>query len=153
ASVQVVMTANAQRFLTPLTLQALSGRKVWTDPWDLSDDETIRHIDLARGLDALVVAPATANVLAKLAHGVADDLLSTLYLAVTAPVVVAPAMNTRMWDHPATRASVATLRSRGTSIVEPEEGWLAERETGVGRLAEPSRIVEATLSAARRSGS
>ena len=150
AEVQVLMTANAARFITPLTLQTLSGRKVWTDPWDLEDDEVIRHIDLARGIDAYVIAPATANVLAKLAHGIADDLVSTLYLAVTAPVVVAPAMNTRMWEHPATRGATAALAGRGVTIVEPETGWLAEREVGVGRLADPERIVEAALRAARR---
>src|SRR5262249_45709408 len=116
AEVQVIMTANAQRFGTPLTLQALSHRKVWTDPWDVTDDEVIRHIDLARDLDALVVAPATANVLAKLAYGIADDVLTTFHLAVTAPVVLAPAMNTRMWLHPATREAVATLRARGVAI-------------------------------------
>jgi phosphopantothenoylcysteine decarboxylase/phosphopantothenate--cysteine ligase len=151
AQVQVLMTTNAVRFITPLTLQALSGRKVLTHPWDLADDETIKHIDLARDLNALVVAPATANVLGKLAHGIADDLLSTFYLAVTAPVVVAPAMNTRMWLHPATQDAVATLRSRGVEIVEPESGWLAEREVGVGRLAHPAGIVAATLRAARLS--
>jgi len=151
AEVQVVMTANATRFITPLTLQTLSGKKVWSDPWDLTDDEVIRHVDLARTIDAYVVAPATANVLAKLAHGIADDLVSTLYLAVTAPVVLAPAMNTRMWEHPATREAVARLAARGHVLVEPESGWLAERETGVGRLADPARIVRATLDAVRRS--
>ncbi|HEX4823324.1 MAG TPA: bifunctional phosphopantothenoylcysteine decarboxylase/phosphopantothenate--cysteine ligase CoaBC [Candidatus Polarisedimenticolaceae bacterium] len=150
ASVQVLMTRNAERFITPLTLQALSGRKVWTDTFDASSDATIHHVDLARDLDAFVVAPATANVLGKLAHGIADDLLSTFYLAVTAPVVVAPAMNTRMWLHPATQDAVIALKRRATVIVPPEEGWLAERETGVGRLAEPARIVAATLAAARR---
>ena len=151
AEVQVVMTANATRFITPLTLQTLSGKKVWSDPWDLTDDEVIRHVDLARTIDAYLVAPATANVLAKLAHGIADDLVSTLYLAVTAPVVLAPAMNTRMWEHPATREAVARLAARGHVLVEPESGWLAERETGVGRLADPARIVRATLDAVRRS--
>jgi phosphopantothenoylcysteine decarboxylase/phosphopantothenate--cysteine ligase len=150
ATVQVLMTRNAERFITPLTLQALSGRRVWTDAWDLADDETIRHIELTRGLDAFVVAPATANILAKLAHGLADDLLSTFYLAVTAPVLVAPAMNTRMWLHPATQESLATLRARGVAVVDPESGWLAERETGLGRLASPESIAEAALRAARR---
>jgi phosphopantothenoylcysteine decarboxylase/phosphopantothenate--cysteine ligase len=150
ATVQVVMTGNAERFITPLTLQTLSGRKVWTGAWDLSEDDTIRHIELTRNLDAFVVAPATANVLAKCATGLADDLLSTLYLAVTAPVVLAPAMNTRMWLHPATQESIRTLRARGVAIVEPEYGFLAERETGVGRLADPAVIVAATLSAVRR---
>lgn len=151
ADVHVLMTANAQRFITPLTLQALSHRKVLHDPWDLADDETIRHVELARGLAAFAVAPATANAIAKMAHGVADDLLSTFYLAVTAPVVVAPAMNTRMWLHPATRAAMAALAARGTIVVGPDEGPLAERESGVGRLAEPAAIVEAVLRAARRS--
>jgi phosphopantothenoylcysteine decarboxylase / phosphopantothenate---cysteine ligase len=150
ASVQVLMTRNAVRFITPLTLQSLSGRKVWTDPWETAGDETIRHIELTRGLDAFVVAPATANVLSKFAHGIADDVLSTFYLAVTAPVVVAPAMNTRMWLHPATQASLGTLRSRGVAIVEPESGWLAERETGIGRLASPETIVAAAVRSARR---
>lgn len=150
AAVQVLMTRNAERFITPLTLQALSGRRVWTDAWDTADDETIRHIELTRGLDAFVVAPATANVLAKMAHGIADDLLSTFYLAVTAPVLVAPAMNTRMWLHPATQDALATLRSRGVAVVDPESGWLAERETGVGRLASPESIADAALHAARR---
>jgi phosphopantothenoylcysteine decarboxylase/phosphopantothenate--cysteine ligase len=150
ASVQVLMTRNAERFVTPLTLQALSGKKVWTDPWDLTDDETIKHIELTRGLDAFVVAPATANVLAKFAAGLADDLVSTFYLAVTAPVVVAPAMNTRMWLHPATQASIGALRSRGVAVLDPEPGWLAEREVGVGRLASPERVVSAVLRAARR---
>lgn len=153
ADVRVVMTANAQRFITPLTLQALSHRKVLVDPWDLADDETIRHVELARGLDAFCVAPATANVLAKLSRGVADDALSTFYLAVTSPVVVAPAMNTRMWLHPAVREAVSILEARGTTIVPPESGRLAEREVGLGRLADPARIVAATLEAARRSTS
>ena len=153
ASVQVLMTRNAERFITPLTLQTLSGRRVWTDAWDTESDETIRHIELTRGLDALVVAPATANVLAKFASGLADDLLSTFYLAVTAPVVCAPAMNTRMWLHPATRNAVATLRARGVQIVDPESGWLAERESGVGRLASPQAIVAAAVRAARRARS
>jgi phosphopantothenoylcysteine decarboxylase/phosphopantothenate--cysteine ligase len=150
AAVQVVMTRNAERFITPLTLQTLSARKVWTDAWDLGDDETIKHIELTRGLDALLVAPATANVLAKFASGIADDLLTSLYLAVTAPVVVAPAMNTRMWLHPATQASLRTLKGRAVVVVDPESGWLAEREVGVGRLAAPEAIVDAALSAARR---
>jgi phosphopantothenoylcysteine decarboxylase/phosphopantothenate--cysteine ligase len=150
ADVSVLMTANAQRFVAPLTFQALSARKVLTDPWDLAEDETIRHIELQHGLDAFVVAPATANVLAKFAHGIADDILSTFYLAVIAPVVVAPAMNTRMWLHPATQDAIARLRGRGVHVVEPESGWLAERESGVGRLADPAAIVDAALRAARR---
>jgi phosphopantothenoylcysteine decarboxylase/phosphopantothenate--cysteine ligase len=150
ASVQVLMTRNAERFITPLTLQALSGARVGTDAWDIASDETIKHIELARGLDAFVVAPATANILAKFAQGLADDLLSTFYLAVAAPVLVAPAMNTRMWLHPATQEAIRMLRSRGVAVVDPESGWLAEREAGVGRLASPDTIVAAVLRAARR---
>lgn len=150
ADVQVILTPAATRFVTPLTLQTLSRRRVMTDPWDLSSDETIQHVELARRIDVLAVAPATANALAKFAHGLADDLLSTFHVAVDKPVVLAPAMNTRMWFHPATRANVATLRERGARFVEPESGWLAEGEEGVGRLADPARIVEAVLAAARR---
>lgn len=151
AEVHVILTRAACRFVTPLTFQALSGRPVFVDPFDPEGEQAIRHVLLARDLSALVVAPATANLLAKFAHGVADDFLTTFYTAVTAPVVLAPAMNTRMWLHPATQANLAALRSRAVRIVEPESGWLAEGEVGWGRLAEPARIVEATLAAARRS--
>ncbi|ANM29039.1 hypothetical protein ABI59_04695 [Acidobacteria bacterium Mor1] len=150
AEVQVVMTRNAERFITPLTLQTLSGRRVLTDDWD-DPDAVVQHIELSREIDAFVVAPATANVLAKFARGVADDFLSTFYISVTAPVVVAPAMNTRMLVHPSTRENLAALERRGVKIVPPGSGWLAERETGAGRLAEPDAIVEAALAAARRS--
>jgi len=151
AEVQVILTSHATEFVTPLTLQTLSRRKVLIDQYDLDSDQTIQHIELTRSIDALVVAPATANILAKLARGVADDLLSTFYTAVTAPVVVAPAMNTRMWQHPATQANLRVLRGRGVTIVDPESGWLAEGETGEGRMAGPGEIVERTLEAARRS--
>ena len=149
--VQVLMTRNATEFITPLTLQTLSGNRVLVEPFDLQSDETIQHIDLTRRIDALVVAPATANILAKFARGVADDLLSTFLVSVTAPVVVAPAMNTRMWKHPATIENLERLAARGVQIVDPESGWLAEREVGEGRLAAPELIVERTLQAARRS--
>ncbi len=122
------------------------------EPFDLDDEQTIQHIELTRSIAALLVAPATANTLAKLARGVADDLLSTFYTAVTAPVVVAPAMNTRMWLHPATQDNLAALRARGVQVIEPESGWLAEGETGQGRMADPDRIVAAALAAAKRSG-
>src|SRR4030095_11642856 len=125
-------------------------RQVLRDAFALDAEETVQHIELARDLDALVVAPATANVLGKFAHGIADDLLSTFYLAVSAPVVMAPAMNTRMWAHPAVRESVALLRARGVRLVDPEHGWLAENEIGVGRMADPAGVVAATLAAARR---
>lgn len=151
AEVQVILTSHASEFVTPLTLQTLSRRKVLIEQFDLDSDQTIQHIELTRSVDALVVAPATANILAKLARGVADDLLSTFYTAVTAPVVVAPAMNTRMWQHPATQANLAVLRGRGVTVVDPESGWLAEGETGHGRMAEPAKIVDCALVAARRS--
>lgn len=149
--VQVLMTRNATEFITPLTLQTLSGNRVLVGQFDLDTDETIQHIELTRRIDALVVAPATANTLAKFARGVADDLLSTFFTSVTAPIVLAPAMNTRMWRHPETCENVARLAARGIRIVGPGEGWLAEREIGEGRLAEPAEIVEQTLIAARRS--
>jgi phosphopantothenoylcysteine decarboxylase/phosphopantothenate--cysteine ligase len=143
ATVQVVMTANAQQFVTPLTLQTLSGRPVATDTFSLTQESEIGHIRLADQAEAIVVAPATANVLAKMATGVADDLLSTILLATRAPVVVAPAMNVHMWEHPATRANVGTLRARGVRIVGPGSGSLACGYEGAGRLIDPPAIVEA----------
>ncbi|HXK59486.1 MAG TPA: bifunctional phosphopantothenoylcysteine decarboxylase/phosphopantothenate--cysteine ligase CoaBC [Acidobacteriota bacterium] len=139
-----VMTAHAQKFITALTLEKLSGRTVVTD---LFQDHvtSIEHISLARSGDLLLVAPATANILAKFAHGVADDFLSTLYLSTTSPVMVAPAMNSEMWRHPATQNNVKTLRERGVHVVEPESGYLACGEVGEGRLAEPEIIVERAL--------
>jgi len=151
AEVQVLLTRHAVEFVTPLTLQTLSRRRVLVGQYDLDEEQTIRHIELTRAVSAVVVAPATANFLAKMARGVADDLLSTFCTAVTAPVVVAPAMNTRMWLHPATQENVASLASRGVRVVAPESGWLAEGETGQGRMAEPAAIVEAALEAGRRS--
>jgi phosphopantothenoylcysteine decarboxylase / phosphopantothenate---cysteine ligase len=148
--VHVLMTAHAQQFITPLTLQTLSGQRVLTDAWDLTHGADVQHITLARGLDLLLVAPATASILAKFAHGIADDLLSTFYLAVTAPVTVAPAMNVWMWDHPATRANLETLKGRGVRVIEPGEGELACGEEGVGRMAEPGDIIEATLAALKK---
>ncbi|HEX4808452.1 MAG TPA: bifunctional phosphopantothenoylcysteine decarboxylase/phosphopantothenate--cysteine ligase CoaBC [Bryobacteraceae bacterium] len=145
--VQAVMTRAACEFLQPLTLAALTGRKVITDLFSGSSaDETlssaVEHIAVAKDSDALVVAPVTADLLAKFAHGLADDFLSTLYLAFTGPVVLAPAMNTAMWEHPATQANLETLRSRGCYFVEPDEGWLACGTVGSGRMAEPSHIAE-----------
>jgi len=158
-SVQVVMTEAARQFVQPLTFAALTGHKVITGLWasaQAAASETlssaVEHINVALENDLLVVAPATANLLASMAHGLADDFLTTLYLAFTGPVVLAPAMNTNMWNHPATRANVATLRARGHVIVEPGEGYLACGMTGPGRLAEPAVIAEATLGAGRRSG-
>ena len=151
--VQVVMTASAQEFVRPLTFAALSGEKVITSMFatdtgaEPNIDSAIEHIAVAQSIDALLVAPATADVIAKFAQGIANDFLTTLYLATTAPVVVAPAMNVNMWDHPATQQNLETLRKRGVKIVEPGSGYLACGMTGPGRLAENEAIVAATLEA------
>ena len=153
ARVQVVMTRAAQEFVRPLTFAALSGEKVITDlfardgsaPANL--DSAIEHIGVAESIDALLVAPATADILAKFAHGIADDFLSTLFLATTAPVIVAPAMNVNMWNHAATQENLAVLRRRGVRVVEPGSGYLACGMVGAGRLAENEAIVAATLAA------
>jgi phosphopantothenoylcysteine decarboxylase/phosphopantothenate--cysteine ligase len=147
AAVQVIMTAHAREFVTPLTLQTLSGRPVATDTFDLTQESEIGHIKLADQADVIVIAPATANVLAKMAHGLADDLLGTVLLASRAPVVIAPAMNVHMWEHPATRANLATLQRRGVTVVGPGSGSLACGYEGPGRLAELGDIVEAAESA------
>jgi phosphopantothenoylcysteine decarboxylase / phosphopantothenate---cysteine ligase len=155
--VQVVMTRAAQEFIRPLTFAALSGEKVITGMFSGSDDpahesqpnidSAIEHIAVAQSIDALVVAPATADILAHFAQGIAGDFLTTLYLATTAPVVVAPAMNVNMWNHPATQANLEILRKRGVKIVEPGAGYLACGMTGPGRLAENEAIVAAVLEA------
>jgi phosphopantothenoylcysteine decarboxylase/phosphopantothenate--cysteine ligase len=149
--VQVVMTESAQEFITPLTFAALTGQKVITEMFgDESSganvESAIEHIAVAQRIDLLIVAPATANVIAKMARGIADDFLTTLYLATTAPVVVAPAMNVNMWEHPATRQNVETLRARGVQVVPPEEGYLACGMTGAGRLTSVETIVDAVRS-------
>ncbi len=146
ATVEVVMTEAATRFIQPLTFQALSGKPVYTSHWGRDDDTDIAHIALAQRTDALVIAPATANGLAKLAHGIADDFLSTVYLAATCPTFVAPAMNVEMWRHPATQENLARLRARGVQIIEPEAGFLACGMVGEGRLADPDRIVDVVWS-------
>jgi len=148
-TVQVVMTRAAREFITPLTFAALSGQKVITDLFtggesgDANLESAIEHIAVAQRTDLLLVAPATADTLAKFARGLADDFLSTLYLASTAPVVLAPAMNVNMWQHPATQENVAMLRKRGVRIVEPGEGYLACGMTGPGRLAAQEEILKA----------
>ncbi len=155
--VHVVMTASAQRFVQPLTFAALTGHKVITSLWEEGDpgaaapeQNGIDHIAEAQWADALVVAPATANTLAKFAHGIADDFLSTLYLAISAPVIVAPAMNVNMWNHPATQANLETLRQRGVAIIEPGTGELACGMVGAGRMAEPETIGAAVTAALGR---
>lgn len=145
AEVRVVLTEKAERFVTPLTFQALSGQAVRHGLWDSEAELGMGHLELARWADAVLVAPASADVLARLAHGLADDLLSTLCLATTAPLAVAPAMNHRMWLHPATKANVETLRARGVAILGPANGPLAEGESGPGRMLEPLQLVQALL--------
>jgi phosphopantothenoylcysteine decarboxylase/phosphopantothenate--cysteine ligase len=151
--VQVVMTNSAQEFVRPLTFAALSGEKVITGMFaaeagsEPNIDSAIEHIAVAQSIDALLVVPATADVLAKFAQGIANDFLTTLYLATTAPVVVAPAMNVNMWEHPATQQNLEILRKRGVSIVEPGSGYLACGMTGPGRLAENEAVVAAVMQA------
>ena len=143
--VQVVMTKNAARMVTPLTFQALSGHPVVCDMWSDTDDPEIKHIQISQSVDLLLVAPATANILAKFANGIADDFLSTMYISTTVPVLVAPAMNVEMWAHPATQDNVRRLRQRGVHFVDPEEGYLACKTVGAGRLADPDAIVQAAV--------
>ncbi|HEX9256222.1 MAG TPA: bifunctional phosphopantothenoylcysteine decarboxylase/phosphopantothenate--cysteine ligase CoaBC [Candidatus Angelobacter sp.] len=150
--VQVVMTRAAQEFVRPLTFAALSGEKVITDLFGAGAEEpnidsAVEHIAVAQAIDALVVAPATADVIAKFAHGEANDFLTTLFLATTAPVVIAPAMNVNMWENAATQANIKTLRARGMSVVEPDSGYLACGMVGAGRLAANETIVLAVLKA------
>jgi phosphopantothenoylcysteine decarboxylase / phosphopantothenate---cysteine ligase len=146
--VQVVMTRSAQEFITPLTFAALTGKKVITEMFGADDaspanvESAIEHIAVAQRIDLLLVAPATADILGQFAHGIAGDFLSTLYLATKAPVVVAPAMNVNMWEHPATQENLERLRSHGVHVVNPDEGYLACGMTGAGRLAATDAIVE-----------
>src|SRR3981081_3180066 len=150
----VVMTKAAEEFVRPLTFAAISGHKVITSLWgedagavSEGDESSIEHIHEAQTTKLLIVAPATADMLAKFAHGLADDFLSTMFLATKAPVVVAPAMNVNMWEHPATRANVETLKKRGGTVVDPDSGYLACGMVGAGRLAANDKIVDAALRA------
>lgn len=145
ASVRVMMTEGATKFITPLTLQTISRHPVATDVFDERDASIVQHIDWADAADLVVVAPATANMLSKLANGLADDMLATTLLAVTAPVLIAPAMNVHMWEHPAVIDNVNKLASRGVTFVEPGTGQLACGYVGKGRLAEPDEIVQAVV--------
>ena len=157
--VHVVMTAAAGKFIQPLTFASLTGHKVITGMWDDAGSDSdaapaeqngIEHIGEAQWAEALVVAPATANILAKFAHGIADDFLTTMYLATRAPVLVAPAMNVNMWEHPATQANLEILRQRGVRVVDPGTGSLACGMVGAGRMAEPEAIADAVLNALGR---
>jgi phosphopantothenoylcysteine decarboxylase/phosphopantothenate--cysteine ligase len=145
AEVQVVMTAGAREFVAPLTFQAVSGREVRSDLWDESAERAMSHIELARWADLVLIAPATADFLAQLAHGMADNLLNTVCLATSAPLAVAPAMNRLMWANPATQANVAQLRARGVQVLGPDSGSQACGETGEGRMMEPVDIAAAAF--------
>ncbi len=143
--VQVVMTAAAQHFITPITMQALSGKRVFTDMWDASIPNGMPHIELSREADAILVAPASADFMAKLVHGNADDLLSTLCLARDCPLLVAPAMNKQMWENPATQRNIQQLIADGISILGPDSGEQACGEIGIGRMSEPEVLSEMLL--------
>ena len=136
------MTLEATKFVAPLTFEALSGRKVRSDTFDLVDTSDPQHIGLTERADLMLVAPATSNVIAKVAHGLCDDLVSLMICAAACPVVFAPAMNNRMWDHPVAQENVAKLRALGYRFIGPESGWLACRNVGPGRLSEPQTIVD-----------
>jgi phosphopantothenoylcysteine decarboxylase/phosphopantothenate--cysteine ligase len=144
-SVTPVLTKAAQEFVTPLSVSALAGEKTYTDLFDLTDEAEMGHIQLSRVADLVVVAPATADLMAKMAQGRADDLASTLLLATDTPVLIAPAMNVRMWEHPATLRNLATLRGDGVKIVGPNEGDMACGEYGPGRMSEPAEIFAAIM--------
>lgn len=148
--VNVIMTKNACRFITPLTFEALSGNKVYTDTFDYSVDATIKHITLAQQADIMAIVPATANAMAKMAHGIADDMLSSTFLAATCPVLVAPAMNTHMYENAATQANMEILRSRSISFVGPAVGKLACGDVAKGVLAPVDEIVSAIMAGLAR---
>lgn len=144
-AVRIAMTKHACEFITPLTFRALSGSHVIVDDYAPDNLDPIAHITFSQTIDLLLVAPATANIIAKFAHGIADDFLSSTYLACTAPVLIAPAMNTRMWEHPSTRRNIAQLIGDGVSVIDPDEGEMACQTIGPGRLADPNDIVAAAL--------
>lgn len=150
-TVTCVMTEHAKKFVMPLTFQAITGRKVFSEAnhfsADLEGDETF--MQLAKEINVFVIAPCTANVIGKIANGIADDLLTTLYLAIRCPVIIAPAMNTRMLEHKTVQENISRLKKLGVNFIEPEEGFLACRDVGKGRLASPEKIVEAIKKASR----
>ncbi len=147
AEVQVIMTENATKFVTPLTFEALSGRMVYTDTFDYSYDASIKHISLAQEADLMCVAPATANIIAKIAHGIADDMVSSTFLAATCPVIVCPAMNTHMYENASTQANLRTLEERGIALVGPGVGKLACGDVARGTLSPVDEIVDAIAQA------
>jgi len=147
AGVTVAMTADAQKFVTPLTFQALTGRPVHTDIWSTHDSGDVQHIKLTENADLMLVAPATATTIARVASGLCDDLVSLLVAAAACPVIFAPSMNDRMWANPIAQRNVRTLKEAGYSFVGPEAGWLACRNVGAGRMSEPAAIIDAVKAA------
>ena len=145
AEVHVILTENAAKFISPITFETLTGRKCITDTFDRNHPIEVEHISLAKKADLAIIAPATANIIAKMAYGIADDMLSTTLLACTCPVLVSPAMNTRMYEHPATQANLAVLKERGVKIIEPSSGHLACGDEGKGKLPEPALLVDCIL--------
>lgn len=147
AGVTVAMTADAQKFVAPLTFQALTGRPVHTDIWSTHDSGDVQHIKLTERADLMLIAPATATTIARVAAGLCDELVPLLVAAAACPVLFAPAMNDRMWANPIARRNVQTLKDAGYAFVGPEDGWLACRNVGAGRMSEPAAIVEAVVRA------
>lgn len=149
AGVSVAMTKAARKFITPLTFEALTARPVFTNVWQTADVQ--QHLSLTEVADLFILAPATANILGKLANGIADDLVSNLGLSAASPLLLAPAMNTRMWEHPAVQANLRLLVERGAKTIGPNEGWLACRAVGKGRMAEPDEILAQAVSLLQKS--
>ncbi len=143
AGVTVAMTESATHFVGPMTFRALSGRDVLTSLWESPDAEDPQHIGLTRRADLLIIAPATANIIGKIANGLCDDLVSTMVIAASCPILLAPSMNDRMWDYPAVQTNLTKLREFGHHFVGPQDGWLACRSVGPGRMADPDDIVTA----------
>jgi len=150
AGVTVAMTAAGQRFITPLTFETLTGRRVFTTLWDAGDCYDPQHLTLTEAADIFVIAPATANTIGKIAHGIADDLVSTMVMSTACPVLLAPAMNTRMWENPVVQENVRLLVKRDCRIVSPGAGWLACRAVGKGRMAEPEEILTQVIAALKQ---
>jgi phosphopantothenoylcysteine decarboxylase/phosphopantothenate--cysteine ligase len=145
ARTTVAMTRSAEKFVGPVTFEALTGRGVLNSLWKSGKTGDIQHIEETTTADLVIVAPATANIIGKIAGGIADDLVSTMVMSAASEVLIAPAMNNRMWENPAVKANVATLRDRGYAMVGPNEGWLACRSFGFGRMAEPNQILDAAI--------
>jgi len=145
AGVTVAMTAAGQRFVTPLTFETLTARRVFTSLWDAGEHYDPQHLNLTQAAHLFIVAPATANTIGKVAHGIADDLVSTMLMSAACPVLLAPAMNTGMWENPTVQQNLQSLITRGLGVVPPGQGWLACRRVGAGRMAEPAEIIKAAV--------